>query len=143
MRQLTYLVPALAVGMAPAAWSAVGANAGLALAMAGEPVAAAAGEAAAALSNQAFAAQVRVWRERMASDGQVVAEAALLCVHLPEHRAVEEPQCVALRGHLRAQMAKTPGRERSGLGRPERWSIDELGGWLGRALGLGLGRDLS
>jgi hypothetical protein len=63
------------------------------------------------LSNQEFSAQVRAWRGQLAAAESVVGQAALLCTNLPAHRAVEEPQCVALRLHLRAQrQAQAPGQ---------------------------------
>jgi hypothetical protein len=67
------------------------------------------------MSNQDFAAQVRAWRGQMAASESVLGQAALLCTNLPSHRAVEEPQCVALRLHLRsraqaqAQVQGAPG----------------------------------
>lgn len=54
------------------------------------------------LDNQAFATQVRAWRGQLAASEPALAQAALLCNNLPAHRAAEEPQCVALRLHLRA-----------------------------------------
>jgi hypothetical protein len=64
------------------------------------------GASACAITNEEFATQVRVYRGQMTQDPRVVEEAALLCAYLPEHRAVEEPKCVALRGHFRALAAK-------------------------------------
>lgn len=55
------------------------------------------------VSNQDFAAQVRAWRGQLAASESALGQVALLCNNLPAHRAVEEPQCVALRLHLRAQ----------------------------------------
>ncbi len=69
---------------------------------------------AAALTNPEFAAEVRTWRAQMTADAAVVGEVALLCAYLPEHRAVEEPRCVALRGHLRSQAVKARDATRIG-----------------------------
>jgi hypothetical protein len=66
---------------------------------------------ASAITNEEFATKVRAYRGQMTHDEQVVTEASLLCAYLPEHRAVEEPKCVALRGHFRAQAAKAKAKD--------------------------------
>ena len=60
---------------------------------------------AAPLSNQQFSDQVRQLRQQMGHSQPVVENAALLCTNLPAHRSAEEPRCVALRLHLRAQIS--------------------------------------
>lgn len=140
MQRCQVLLSIMAAGLAPVADTVLAAS----IAVGAEaPSADARAAAPAPISNLEFAAQVHAWRARMARDGQGVADAALLCVNLPAHRAAEEPQCVALRSHLRAQLARTPGRGPGAAGLPERWSLDEIGGWLGRALGVGGGRAVS
>ncbi|MEP6873623.1 MAG: hypothetical protein ABI887_04615 [Burkholderiales bacterium] len=59
-----------------------------------------------AITNEEFSNQVRALRARMVAEPSVVGEAALLCAYLPDHRAIEEPKCIALRGHLRAEIAR-------------------------------------
>ncbi len=59
---------------------------------------------AAPLSNQQFSDQVRQLRQQMAINQTTVEGAAVFCTNLPEHRSAEEPQCVALRLHFRAQI---------------------------------------
>jgi hypothetical protein len=61
------------------------------------------------LTNEEFAHQVRTLRSQMSGNEAVVRDALTFCPFLPRHRAVEEPKCVALQGHLRAG----PGRARS------------------------------
>lgn len=64
------------------------------------------GALAAPLSNAAFAEQVASQRATFDRSAEAVTRAARLCAHLPAHRAVEEPACVALGLHLRAAAAR-------------------------------------
>ncbi|EHR70678.1 hypothetical protein BurJ1DRAFT_1818 [Burkholderiales bacterium JOSHI_001] len=57
---------------------------------------------ATSLSNEEFASQVRTLRSQMSGNEAIVKDALTFCPFLPRHRAVEEPRCVALQGHLRA-----------------------------------------
>lgn len=110
-------------------------SARLALAAGALVAALAAVPAQALLSNEAFAAQVRALRAQMAVDPQAVQESALMCAYLPEHRAVEEPRCVALRGHLQAQARAEATRSRTTpLPNLQGSVIGQIAQALGRAL---------
>ena len=61
---------------------------------------------ATSLSNEEFASQVRTLRSQMSGNEEVVKDALTFCPFLPRHRAVEEPKCVALQGHLRASAGR-------------------------------------
>lgn len=94
---------------------------------------------ASTLSNQEFASQVRQWRGQMQRNEQAVGDASLLCAYLPEHRAVEEPQCVALRGHFRNHARDRAGKDGK-LGQlpsAERSLAGQLADLLSRALPQG------
>jgi hypothetical protein len=61
---------------------------------------------ATSLTNEEFANQVRTLRSQMSGNEAVVKDALTFCPFLPRHRAVEEPKCVALQGHLRASAGR-------------------------------------
>jgi hypothetical protein len=68
---------------------------------------------AAPISNQQFSEQVRDLRRQMAQDQAAVESASLLCVNLPAHRSADEPRCVALRLHFRAQASARRSEEQA------------------------------
>jgi hypothetical protein len=53
-------------------------------------------------TNEQFSAQVRAHRSAMTHDESAVGQAARHCTALAPNRAMDEPQCVAWRLHMRA-----------------------------------------
>jgi hypothetical protein len=89
---------------------------------------------ASAITNEEFATKVRAYRGQMAHDERAVTEASLLCAYLPEHRVVEEPKCVALRGYFRAEATKAKAK-----GPTQISASGELSPWSGISLTLAFG----
>jgi len=85
-----------------------------------------------AMSNQAFADEVRHWRGQMAQSAEVLGDAALLCTNLSRPRADEEPRCVALDRHLRAQVraARRAAEAAHAGSASDRSLLSRLGNWL-------------